>query len=315
MKVAFTSCMDHVNDPAQAAWDALASHNPDVLVLLGDNIYMDYGLGPHQFRNGDPKSIPIDQFSAVMHSYYSAQWEVPAFQDAIQDPDVHAIWDDHDFGWNNSRAGGPNDGSPEYMTPKQRSVSRAHFQQFRQALVDKPPHFPANTVADPDTEPDLGHIYQHVDLTESTRLFLLDGRTFREPRSKANWLLGETQWAWMTGALLPKPSINIIASGTTLKDWKRYRDYEQLRQLGATHNLLVLSGDVHEPDIKSLGKIVEATASAMAQPPGPTAIFGKKSGVFGVLDIGDAFVDIEIFQGTAHVDHARIDIAHWEQVE
>lgn len=315
MKIAFTSCADHINDPAQAAWREIAQHAPDTLVLLGDNIYMDYGLGPHPYRNGAPKELPLATFSAAMYSYYEKQWGIASFQEAIKGRPVFAIWDDHDFGWNYARAGGADDGSGEFMPARYRAVSRAHFEQFRRALTDKPAEYPPNSVTDPAGTPDLGSIQQYVDLSENIRLLLLDGRTFRETRARTNWMLGEAQWQWMRETLMPKPYVNLIASGTTLKDWKRYQDFDHLKQLGTAYNLLVLSGDVHEPDIKSLGKIVEATASAVAQPAGPTVIFGKKSEIFGLLTTDPDNIGIDIYQGPSKIDQGRISIANWEQVE
>ena len=52
MKLAFTSCMDAVRVPDQPIWDQIRAEQPDVLLLLGDQIYMDWGdLGGSDWRS------------------------------------------------------------------------------------------------------------------------------------------------------------------------------------------------------------------------------------------------------------------------
>ena len=40
----FTSCMDAERAPIQPIWTQIRQREPDVLMLLGDQIYMDWGL-------------------------------------------------------------------------------------------------------------------------------------------------------------------------------------------------------------------------------------------------------------------------------
>ena len=42
MKIAFTSCCNIKQYPEQNWWNDISDQNPDYLLLLGDNIYMDY---------------------------------------------------------------------------------------------------------------------------------------------------------------------------------------------------------------------------------------------------------------------------------
>ena len=44
MKIAFTSCIDAIDDPVQPVWERVRALAPDVLVLLGETMYMDYGI-------------------------------------------------------------------------------------------------------------------------------------------------------------------------------------------------------------------------------------------------------------------------------
>ena len=44
MKIAFTSCIDAEDDPRQEVWNRIHALQPDVLLLLGDSVYMDFGV-------------------------------------------------------------------------------------------------------------------------------------------------------------------------------------------------------------------------------------------------------------------------------
>lgn len=309
MRIAFTSCMDAARDSDQLAWAAMAAQQPEHIVLLGDNIYMDYGLGDH-LPNRAPRGISLVDFSALMHSSFAKQWQVQSFRRAIDTATVHAIWDDHDFAWNNARGGDPVAGDPDWVAPEYRRLSRALFEQYRRVLADKPSDYPANPFPNGLVPDDLGGVQATIDLTETLRLHLLDGRSFRGPVGHGSSLLGEPQREKL-GTQFLSTGVNLIASGTTLRDWRKYGDYEWIRDQAERRRLVVLSGDVHEPDFRANGRLLEATASAMAQPPGATAILGKKSEVFGLLDVGtDKIVVLLWHRGKKLREHA-IDIASW----
>jgi hypothetical protein len=54
--------------------------------------------------------------------------------------------------------------------------------------------------------------------------------------------------------------------------------------------------DIHEPKIKERQRINEFTASAMAQTASITGIVGKQSNVFGLLEINETHIRVDIFQ-------------------
>lgn len=115
MKMVFTSCMNAEQDSLQEVWNQIAEEVPDVLMLLGDQIYMDWGdLGASKWLRKLRPELAAGQmgglksFAADMHQRYAAQWAVPAFRALLaaftgRGPDrLLVIWDDHDFAWNNS---------------------------------------------------------------------------------------------------------------------------------------------------------------------------------------------------------------------
>lgn len=309
MKISFTSCMDTVNDSTQIGWNALAKQAPDHIVLLGDNMYMDYGLGDH-LPNGSPRGKSLAEFSALMHASFSKQWQVQTFRRAINAATVHAIWDDHDFAWNNARGGGSSVDDPDWVAPDFRRLSRALFEQYRRTLDEGPSDYPANPHPDGLVPDDLGGIQATIDLSETVRLHLLDGRSFRGPVGEGSSLLGEAQREAL-GERLITAGVNLVASGTTLRDWRKYDDYDWIRAQAERHHILVLSGDVHEPDFRANGPLLEATASAIAQPPGITKIFGKKSEVFGLLDVSSDKIVVSLWHRGAPIREHVIDIGDW----
>lgn len=351
MRIVFTSCCDQIHDDQQRAWEVVADQRPDHLVLLGDNIYMDYKSRKHRYRNGEPKNAPPHEFAAEMHKRYARQWAVPSFARAVRAAGrVHAIWDDHDFGWNNATGAGA--AKETAMPADRRRLSRALFDEFRRALDERPNEYWGNPRPDGVVKPeeDLGTIAKTVDLEPGVRLHLLDGRSFRGDDGKG--LLGEAQKIDLAAALLPmpgqqrppdaaalEPGINLIASGTTLEDWQAQGDFDWLRAHANAHRMLVLSGDIHEPrfsldgvvfdpssssDVlktgESLeGRLLEATASALAQPGGKlsgfiSAAVGKKSEVFGLLDVGAERLKISLWHKGQVVQQQSIDRLRWAAV-
>ena len=101
MKVAAASCAKVQSLPSQPAWAEIQAEQPDVLLLLGDNIYLD--------RDGHTES---DALATELRSLYLRQFAQPEFAALVADMKrracrVVAIYDDHDFLGNN-RYGGDN---------------------------------------------------------------------------------------------------------------------------------------------------------------------------------------------------------------
>lgn len=319
--VAFVSCADVVDDADQVSWTRMGAHNPDCLVLLGDNIYMDWGKFGKRKLNA-PRDWDDNQFAQKMYELYKEQWEVASFQRAVRAiPQVYAIWDDHDFAWNNSY-GANGVGSRQdkgFVWPERRKISRALFEQFRTALATKAAQYPPYPFPGGFSQlRDLGSIYQMVDIASDVRLFLTDGRTYRVPNRE---LLGQQQRSQIQGQLLNPPAVNLVASGSTVQDndsgWKLFQDWAWLKGLGASHNILVLSGDIHTLQWNSgsqYGRIFEAVSSGIARPPGITRVAGKTTDNYATMHIDQSQIIVELWRGSARIQGHRIDRQTWREL-
>lgn len=80
-------------------WTTMGTSKPDVLMLLGDNVY------------SDAPEIP-----EMQHYCYYRRQSRPEFRQLVSEASVYSIWDDHDFGTNDCQ-GGPEINHPNWKIP------------------------------------------------------------------------------------------------------------------------------------------------------------------------------------------------------
>jgi alkaline phosphatase D len=221
IRIAFGSCARVQLYPEQPVFEAVAAMEPDLFLWLGDNIYAD--------------SDSETAFSAL----YSRQRNVPALVPLLRSVPQLAIWDDHDFGYNDSdRRNGA------------KAMTRRLFDRWwanpASGLPDTPGIF-------------FRHSFGPVDI------FMLDGRYHRDPPSDpdspAKTMLGVGQKAWLKRELKASKAVfKILASGTgwTLAEkdgdsWAAYLherneilDFIRDERIGGC---LGISGDVHQGEL------------------------------------------------------------------
>ena len=91
-KYGLGSCLDQ--DREQSIWSAIKKENVDGFMFLGDNVYGD---------------IPSGKLSKMKKAYQTQKDRLPRW--LMDDKDILAIWDDHDFGIN--------DGGGDYPLKKE----------------------------------------------------------------------------------------------------------------------------------------------------------------------------------------------------
>jgi alkaline phosphatase D len=181
LRVAFSSCVGRLPENTAAAWGEIAARqNFDLFLMLGDNHY------------GDSTDLERQRL------YHTAHRMDPAFRHFSARIPLYGIWDDHDYGPNDS------DGS---AAGKERSL-----QAFRE-FFGNPPR---------SEEPDDPAIYYHFQRSD-VAFFMLDVRWHRSPNSSqapAKTMLGLQQLAWLKRALKASTAkVKIIASGS---EWQTH---------------------------------------------------------------------------------------------
>jgi alkaline phosphatase D len=242
-RIAFGSCADQ--DKPLPIFNTIAAAKPELLLLLGDNIYADLEKG----RKVTPE---------VIKEKYDTLAKVPGWQKLKSTCPMLATWDDHDFG--------KNDAGAEWSI---KDESQKLFLDF----FGVPAADPRRTQKGVYSSAILGPPGKRV------QILLLDTRYHRGPLKRAPkplpgertppyvpntdpdaTVLGAEQWKWLEGEL-KKPaevrllvsSIQVIADEHSYEKWanfpkERDRLYSLIRSTGA-NGVVILSGDRHLAEV------------------------------------------------------------------
>jgi alkaline phosphatase D len=236
-RLAFGSC-NHQSAP-QHMWAQIAAQNPQLFLMIGDNVYGDSGW------DGD---AGLESLRAS----YALQASHPEFTGFRARFPMMATWDDHDFGLNDAGASFP-----------MRRWGEALFESFWSSsdTVRSRPGVYESTITGPEGK--------------RVQVILLDTRYFRSDLKRMEWskdrpplggylpdesldktVLGETQWAWLEAELAKPADVRIVVSSTQVitqahqfEGWtnfpvERNRLLEALARREAS-GLVILSGDRH----------------------------------------------------------------------
>lgn len=158
--------------PQERVWETIRGRDPDAVLLLGDNVYSD-----------DPETTQVQQYC-----YYRRQSR-PEFRKLLATRPVYSIWDDHDFGTDDSWGG------PDVETP---AWKRTVWNTFRENWVN--PGYGGG-----EALPGTWYDFSIGDVD----FFMLDGRYYRtdsgrfggQPAAQPT-MLGPEQNRWLRERLL-----------------------------------------------------------------------------------------------------------------
>lgn len=232
-RAAVSSCMDQA--VSQNAWSNVLnkmtvngtdSATPMMNLLLGDNVYV------NSSNRGNIWQGHLQQRS---HS---------GFASLLQRIPTYAIWDDHDFGPNNSSGADlENEIDKDYFN-KDIDNRISSMQAFKEVF------------ALPDFGGSEGIYYKFR--WGKVDFFALDGRYFRvsqDNNDSAKPLLGELnpdgpQWTWLKNEMNNSTAkFKVVLSGSTLGHWEAnypVQYNELLNLLNPISGVVFLSGDIHE---------------------------------------------------------------------
>jgi alkaline phosphatase D len=245
-RVGFGSCARIARDPDQRIFRVVDAQTPDLFFWLGDNVYAD----------AETEEAFADE--------YRRQRSVTSLQRVIRSIPQLAIWDDHDFGYNNG------DGEFPY---KDRSL--AVFKRYW-----------ANPAYGQPDNPGVYFEYSYAGID----FFFLDGRYYRTPNAAPDGpeksFLGKAQTRWLRERLLAsRAPFKILAcgsgwsmaDGTTGDTWAAFRterdalfDFIRDRRI---EGVVCLSGDSHVGELNCIPwsekggyDIYDLVSSPLAQP-------------------------------------------------
>ncbi len=269
LNIAFCSCNHPSLHAQQTGWLALAEQQPDVLLLLGDNVYVEQNVGELIGHLRPVVMLSDLEYGRRLHSLYAAQWQVPQFRQALAaSARVMGTLDDHDFLGNDT-----------YVRPvfeRKARLARWLHRQFIQAcnLRPLPTAYPA--FEEVLTWDDLG-FERGIGLAQSwqstagagdahpiVKIMLLDNRSYRWPHTgqgaQQAIALGASQISWLAQELLGSQQLSIVASGSTFSAGDRLgipgsplqaysREAAILRSLYASQSqgrrVIHVGGDLH----------------------------------------------------------------------
>jgi alkaline phosphatase D len=239
MRIAFGSCVGKEGYLDAAAFADMEARTPvDLMLMLGDNHYAN-------------TSDPLKQRAAFV-----AHRRNPGFVALTRRTPVYAIWDDHDFGANDSDGANPG-----------KEIALQTFKDF----------FANPAYGEPDN-PGVYFKFTRGDVD----VFMLDDRYYRSPNKMkedgSKTMLGPKQVEWLKRELLAsKATIKFIAAGgewqahSQADSWASFlRERNDIFAFLAMHdirNVVLLSGDRHFTAVYSVeGRFIEVSSGPLGSP-------------------------------------------------
>lgn len=206
---------------------AIYNQHPDMMLWLGDNVYL---------READWYS------RTGIFDRYTHTRSVPELQPLLGSVHHYAIWDDHDFGPNNSD-----------RSFREKATTLEAFRLFW-----------GNPTFGINGKPGTTTMFQWAD----AEFFLLDNRYYRSPNNRITGektMIGEEQFQWLIDALSSSyaPFKFIAIGGQVLNPVARYENYannyagERKRLIEAITQehipgVIFLTGDRHHTELSRL---------------------------------------------------------------
>ena len=229
-------------------FESMASESPDMMLWLGDNIYL--------------REVDFQSYSGFLHRYTHTR-STPEMANLLKACPNYAIWDDHDFG--------PNDSDGSWIHA---DWSKQSFETF----------WSNPSYGLPEAPRCVSTAFRFVDM----EFFLLDNRTYRVNHyNKTNnpQVLGQAQIDWLIQALRKSraPYKFVVVGGQVLSDAAVYENVAQfpserqqiLSRLEAEdiRGVVFLSGDRHTTELSELTlsngrKVYDLTVSPLTSGPG-----------------------------------------------
>lgn len=299
LRLGIVSCLNDYSSEHFKIWDALAAKNPEYLLMIGDNVYADYS-GPSSPQATNPEIL--------WNRYVETRMKLPFYFQQKLIP-THGLWDDHDYGANNSGA-----------TYPFKAASKEVFETFF-----------AQDLSDDDWTKGYG-VGGLLSLGDFN-LYFLDGRFFRSPEKKENHL-GLEQTAWFYSKLREEQNPSFIIKGDQFfgghhpfESFEGNHPDNFLQFVGELKKIstpfIFVSGDRHlseimqfprslfgKPSFEITSSPLHARTSGLGEEQNPWRVVGEMSRVnFTIVENvardNHWFLDIENFGETGDLHYRR----------
>ena len=214
MRFALASCSKIQKQPVQPAWEKIEREEPELLLMLGDNVY------------GGAITLTWKKYHRNLERRYQQLLDEKHFKHLTARVPFKAIWDDHDFARGDDAKG-------TRIKNRHKNRSRELFHRYMRSSNNLPEAYYAFEQG-------------------NARFIMLDVRYYREPAAKKATILGKQQEAWLENQLDHGKRYTVIGSGSCLtknsERWSRYtRYYDRFCAMARERgNVLFVSGDIHK---------------------------------------------------------------------
>ncbi len=264
-RIGFGSCAKQ--DQPQPIWEAIVASQPQVFLMIGDNIY------------GDSDDMKV----------LAAKWKKLAgqrgFQSLRKTSRFLATWDDHDYGRNDAGADYPF-----------REQSQQVFLDFLEEPADSPRRKQAGVFQSVVLGPEgkrvqfilLDTRYHRSELKKNC-IERVTGKPYFGPYAENDdqdaTILGETQWAWLAEQLKIPAEVRLICSSIQVLAnehwWEKWGNFPRERQRlfdvvrdSQAEGVILISGDRHHAEISRNDDVApyplfDVTSSSLNSPSKP----------------------------------------------
>lgn len=270
----------------------IRGHKPDLLLLLGDNVYL-----PARYKPHNPAALR--QHLKIQYDRLLGDPNFSALLGHMREGNrkVAAIWDDHDFL-----------GGATYAQDFPEVFSDAAKAQFFESFgfAAQPPNIYRSFVAG------------------DAKFVLLDCRSWRKRPGKASGhaddVLGTEQLQWLKGQLQHDGSYTIVCSALTLYNhpgmeharWDQYpaARAELLGLLANRAGLLMLSGDIHRNGALDGEGVIELVSSGVSRR--HQLWFWRALRNYAILDLDPQGIAVSFYEENPSNNKAlRISLSDW----
>lgn len=243
--IAFGSCA-HQNDP-QPILEHVAALKPDAFIYLGDNIYSD--------------TYSMD----TLKKNYQILGSKPEYQALKAATKIYAVWDDHDYGYNDSGRHYPFKIESkqiflDFFGDQSDSTITEHEGIYHTAWLESNGKRVQVIFPDQRTFRDKLLPYNGNRQGEKGYEYTLEYSPYS---TRDSTMLGEAQWKWLEEQLLMPADVRIVASSTQFsithngyEAWANFpheqnRFIELIKRTRA-NGVFFISGDVHYAELSTL---------------------------------------------------------------